>query len=356
MASTDTHPADDDRARARSAFLAAVGMSGAPLDPLPVDASFRRYFRLAGSAPPMLLMDAPPPKEDIRPFLRIARHLAGLGLSPPAIHEADEISGFALIEDFGEGTYTRLLDAGANAGPLFGAATDALATLHTHPNGAAIDVPAYDEARLLDEIAELPDWYGMAVTGRSVAPEPRSQFVEAWRNLLSSLPPTQTGLVLLDYHVDNLMLAPGRAGAAACGLLDFQDARRGPLPYDLMTLLRNERRGIDPAISDALYDRYTAAARPDDPEAFGIWYRVLAAQRYCKVLGRFARLTLRDGRDGYLRYLPRVVALLAGSLEAEPLLAEVEASLVAMLPGWQAPPPNNPAALRQRVALAARGA
>src|ERR1700721_2218252 len=130
---------DDSRARARSAFLTDTGHATVALDALPVDASFRRYFRLRGAGRPMLLMDAPPPKEDVRPFIRIARHLTGLGLSAPEIYEFDEAEGFALIEDFGEATYTRLLDAGAAEGPLFHAATEALVTLHTPAEGVAVE-------------------------------------------------------------------------------------------------------------------------------------------------------------------------------------------------------------------------
>ncbi len=351
LATAEPSPSDE-RAAARGTFLKDVGRADATLSPLPVDASLRRYFRLAGSVPPLLLMDAPPPHEKIGPFVRIARHLAALGLSPPRIYELDEAAGFALIEDFGEGTYTRLLDGGADAAPLFAAATDALVLLHGAQHGAKVPVPAYDEAKLLEEASELADWYALAVTARPVPPDARAAFMAAWSDLLRGLPPVETGLVLLDYHVDNLMLVAGRTGPAACGLLDFQDARIGPLPYDLMTLLRNERRGIDPALSHALLDRYVAAARPSDPEAFGLWYRVLAAQRYTKVLGRFARLTLRDGRNGYLRYLPRVVRLLAEVLDEEPALAQVRQQLRAMLPDWQSWPPDDPDALRQRVALA----
>jgi len=354
---SDTPP-PDNRDLARAGFLRRTGRKYAELRPLPVDASFRRYFRLAGSQPPVLLMDAPPPREDVRPFIRIARHLAGLGLSPPCIHEVDEAAGFAIIEDFGEGTYSRLLDRGMDAAPLFEAATDALVLLHTHPAGAAVDAPAYDTAKLLDEVGELPEWYGLAIAGTPLPPGESVAFLGLWRALLESMPPPEMGLVLLDYHVDNLMWLPGRSGAAASGLLDFQDARFGPKAYDLLTLLRNERRGIDPALSDALYARYMAAARPADPEGFGLWYRILAAQRYTKVVGRFARLTLRDNRDGYLRYLPRFTRLLADSFDGEPLLAPILAELDAMLPGWRRPPPDDAAALRhwvgrRRVASAA---
>lgn len=342
-----------DRAHARTAFLTQTGLAAATLEPLPVDASFRRYFRLRGGGRPMLLMDAPPPKEDVRPFIRIARHLIGLGLSAPEIYEFDEAEGFALIEDFGEATYTRLLNAGAAEGPLFHAATEALVTLHRNPDGVAVEALPYDRAKLLDEASELPEWYGLALTGRPLAGDAIATFTGLWGDLLDRLPPTEPALVLLDYHVDNLMQLPGRQGAASCGLLDFQDARIGARPYDLMTLLRNERRGIDPALSDALYDYYIAAVRPADADGFGLWYRVLAAQRYTKVLGRFARLTLRDSRDGYLRYLPRFAALLTEALDQEPLLAPIRAHLNAILPDWQRVPPDDPVGLRRRVASAA---
>ena len=338
----------DSRTEARSAFLAGAGLAAIQLQALPVDASFRRYFRLTGAGRPMLLMDAPPPKEDVRPFIRIARHLTGLGLSAPEIYEFNEEQGFALIEDFGEATYTRLLDAGAAEGALFLAATEALVLLHTHPQGAAVDAPPYDRAKLLDEASELPEWYGLALTGMPTPANAVAEFVGLWGDLLDRMPPSEPGLVLLDYHVDNLMRLDGRPGAAAAGLLDFQDAKIGPKPYDLLCLLRNERRGIDPALSDALYDHYIATARPSDADGFGLWYRVLAAQRYTKVLGRFARLTLRDHRDGYLRYMPRIAALLDEALDQEPLLGPIRDCLNAILPDWRTVPPNDPDGVRRR--------
>ena len=346
-----TFDATAARAKARTEFLSSHGLGGAVLDALPADASFRRYFRLMASQPPMLLMDAPPPKEDVRPFIRVARHLTGLGLSAPRIYEADVAHGFALIEDFGAGTYTRLLDSGADPEPLYRAATDALVVLHTHPDATAIDLSSYDRTRMLNEASELPDWYGLAIQG-PVPDDARENFIGLWGDLLAGLPPPENGVVLLDYHVDNLMRLEGRQGAAACGLLDFQDAVMGPKAYDLLCLLRNERRGMDPALSAALYAHYLAACPPADPDAFGVWYRVLAAQRYTKVVGRFARLTLRDGRDGYLKYLPRVLGLLSDALDGEPLLHAIRAQLNAMLPDWRTPPVDDPNALRARLAYA----
>ena len=348
---------DDPRSEGADRVLCRrVGRGGAKLDALPADASFRRYFRLTDAKPPMLLMDAPPPKEDVRPFIRVARHLLALGLSAPRIYDVDVAQGFALIEDFGDGTYSRLLDSGADPVPLYRAATDALILLHAHPDGAAYRGSAsYDTARLLSEASELPEWYGLAITGARLPPT-RDRISSpsgamCWPDAAAR---NRSGAARFPRRQFDAV-AGASTGAAACGLLDFQDALIGPKPYDLLCLLRNERRGMEPALSDALYAHYTARCPPADPDGFALWYRVLAAQRYAKVVGRFARLTLRDGRNGYLKYLPRFLMLLEAALADEPLLAPIRRQLDRILPDWKLSPPDNPAALRQRVAPARGG-
>ncbi|MEQ8666892.1 MAG: phosphotransferase [Rhodospirillales bacterium] len=319
------------RAGARKAFLDGAGWGDAPVEALPGDASFRRYFRLGGEQP-ALLMDAPPDKEDVRPYIRIARHLVGMGFSAPAILAADEDQGFCVIEDFGDATYTRLLAAGHDERKLYDLAVDVLAALHGTENASAIDLPTYDEQRLLDEAGLLVDWYLPALTGEDTPAGVRESYLDAWRSVLQALPPGPETLVLRDYHVDNLMLIDGREGLSSCGLLDFQDAVIGHPAYDLMSLLEDARRDIDDDLRDHLRQRY-AAARPEaaSPD-FEQWFTVLAAQRHAKVIGIFTRLKVRDGKPVYLPHIPRVLGLLRRALR-HPALAPVAGWCTDHMPG-----------------------
>jgi aminoglycoside/choline kinase family phosphotransferase len=312
---------DRARSRARTAFLAGAGWGEAAIEALPADASFRRYFRLSRAGDSRLLMDAPPAHENVRPYLRVAEHLLALGLSAPRVDHRDLAEGFLLIEDFGDDTFTRLLAAGAEERPLYEAAVEVLIALHQAPGAAAIELPRYDAGPLLEEAALLTDWYLPAKRGRPCPAATRVAYLEAWRAVFDALPPAQTSLVLRDFHVDNLMRLAGREGAAACGLLDFQDALIGPCAYDLMSLLEDARRDIAPSLAEAMLARYFAAFPALDRDGFMAWYGVLAAQRHAKVAGIFVRLKQRDGKAVYLQHIPRVVRLLAGHLEEPPLAA-----------------------------------
>lgn len=272
------------------------------------DASFRKYWRLeAPSGATAVIMDAPPTHENVRPFIHIARHLSSLGFSAPRIDHIDLDNGFLLLEDLGDGTYTRLLAEGKDEWMLYSLATDVLAEL----SAAALpsDVPPYDEHKLLSETALLPDWFLTSV-GASVSSQARSDWDQAWRQVLPVAHSVPSALVLRDYHVDNLLLLPERLGLSACGLLDFQDAVIGPLTYDIMSLMEDARRDIDPALVAAMKARFLVA-RPDlHEETFSASWAVMAAQRHAKVIGIFARLFKRDGKPGYLVHIPRVWRLL----------------------------------------------
>jgi aminoglycoside/choline kinase family phosphotransferase len=302
-----------DRLAQIAAFLAAAGWQEAPRRPLAADASFRRYERLAGPQGRAVLMDAPPPQENVAPFLAVARHLAALGYSAPRILAEDRTAGLLLLEDFGDDTFTRLLAAGAEEASLYRLAVDLLIDLHRHPRAAAIDLPPYDEARLLAEAALLTDWYLPAI-GVAVSPDAREEYQRHWRAAFAPLrdgPPT---LVLRDYHVDNLMRLPGRAGVTACGLLDFQDAVLGPAAYDLVSLLEDARRDITPSVVATMFERYVAAFPALDRAGFEAAYAVLGAQRNAKIIGIFTRLMARDGKPHYLGHISRVWRLLEGDL------------------------------------------
>lgn len=312
-----------DRKASIERFLADSGWEGCARRPLPVDCSFRRYERLScddGRA--ALLMDAPPPVEDVRPFVRMARHLRRLGVSVPEVMAADENDGFLVIEDFGDDTYTRLLARGADETALYTVAVDVLVHLQARPGAADIDLPAYDTAKLLEEAFLFTDWYLPAVTGQPTEPAARDAFEAAWRSAIELCAGGPGTLVLRDFHVDNLMLLPDRQGIAACGLLDFQDAVIGHPAYDLVSLLEDARRDIAEDLQAEMRQRYFAARRGLDRGAFLTAYGILGAQRHTKVLGIFARKAVRDGMPAYMCHVPRLWRLLESHL-AEPALAPV---------------------------------
>ena len=316
-------PADDSaRLSSRKTFLTAAGWADAKLEPFAEDASFRRYFRLRRGSETLLLMDAPPPHERVAPFADIAEHLLSLGLSAPVIHARDDVDGWLLIEDFGDSTFTRLLADGHEEAPLYMRACEALIALHQHPDAAAVDVPSYSSDVLVNEANLLVDWHFRAVRGELLDDVARRAYEKAWRDVIAALPALPQTLVLRDYHVDNLMLLSARDSVRACGLLDFQDALIGSPAYDFASLVEDARRTVSAPLVTRLWDQYLAAFPQLDREVFAAWFRLLAAQRHAKVAGIFVRLRDRDGKDGYIRHIPRVVAYLAEHL-CHPQLAPV---------------------------------
>jgi aminoglycoside/choline kinase family phosphotransferase len=313
-------------------FLRQSGWSGAERSPLPGDASFRRYHRIRDANRRAMLMDAPPPKEDVRPFLHLARHLAKLGLSAPAILAEDSSQGFLLLEDFGDATFTRQLQAGASERRLYELAVDVLAALHKMPNAIPPGLPPYDDERLLAEAMLLTDWYMPEILGRPTPDEVRASYASLWTQLFPLARQVPDTLVLRDYHVDNLMTLEGRASIAACGLLDFQDAVAGPLSYDLVSLVEDARRDLSPGLAQAMVARYLDQMPGLDASRLATSMAVLGAQRHCKVIGIFTRLMRRDGKPGYLVHIPRLWRLVEGSLAAEPRLAPLGAWLARHLP------------------------
>ncbi len=319
---------DPARAAAVADFLAATPWAGAARAALAGDASNRRYERLshptAGAA---VLMDAPPDRgEDVRPFADITGRLRGAGLSAPAIHACDPDRGFLLLEDLGDAVFARVLERSAGMeDALYAAAVDLLAGLSARPD-LAEGLPPYDADRLRAEAALALDWYLPAATGGAAAD--RDAFLDL---VTEACAPALSGprvLTLRDYHAENLLWLPDRAGAARVGLLDYQDALAGHPAYDLVSLLEDARRDTAPALRTAMIARF-AAHRPVPGLAEA--YAALGAQRNLKILGIFARLWLRDGKPGYLDLLPRVWNHLQNDL-AHPRLAALRARVQASLP------------------------
>lgn len=317
-------------------FLAQAGWQQAERQALPGDASTRRYIRLNLDGRPAMLMDAPPPREKVDAFHDIGGLLAGLGLSTPDFLAVDRDKGFLLLEDFGDRTFTNELADGRDEAALYALAIDTLIALHRRWQERAdvtdgIAVPLYSDRILLEEVSRFADWYLPEALGAQQAAALKDEFLALWRALLPGARAMPDSLVLRDYHVDNLMVLPGRDGVQACGLLDFQDAVVGPLTYDLMSLLRDVRRDVTPAVAEAAIKRYLAAF-PELPEsAFQESFAVMSAQRNVKILGNFTRLLIRDGKANYLQFIPRTWRLIEEALE-HPALCDLRAWFDEKLP------------------------
>jgi aminoglycoside/choline kinase family phosphotransferase len=319
-----------ERDAAIADFLAAAGWGATRPAPLAADASFRRYYRLRDRKRRAVLMDAPPPYEDVRPYVAVAEILRGHGFSAPQIFAEDADLGLLLIEDFGDDTYTRLLARGADESELYTLAIDTLVALQ-RAVAAPPDLPPYDEAAFLREASLLVEWYAPSLLGAPLSAALCEEYLALWRAALPLAADGATTLVLRDYHVDNLMLLPGRAGVQGCGLLDFQDALSGPTGYDLVSLLKDARRDVPAALREAMTERYLAAFPAVDRTVFRRAAAILAAQRNAKIIGIFTRLWLRDGKPQYLHHIPRVWRLLEADLR-EPALHKLARWLDRHLP------------------------
>ncbi len=332
-----------ERARAIAKFLAAAGWADAERQQIAADASFRRYERLWRDGASRVLMDAPPPRENVRAFERIARSLIDLGLSAPRAFEVDEAAGLMLLEDFGDRTFTRALAEDADEAALYRLAIDSLIALHQRWQPVPeVTPPPYDDARLVEEALLLPDWFLPALRGEPVPGPVRAAYIESWRAALTRAHAVPDCLVLRDYHVDNLMLLEGREGIAACGLLDFQDAAIGPVAYDVVSLLEDARRDLGAGVAAEMLTRYLDAFPELDRARFMESYAVLGAQRAAKIVGIFTRLSRRDGKDQYLHHIPRVWRILTAGLE-HPALAPVKAWFDREVPAAEREsPPSRP--------------
>jgi aminoglycoside/choline kinase family phosphotransferase len=296
-----------DREREIRAFLTAHGFGEARRVALAGDASVRRYERLGGPRP-AILMDCPPGTLDVGPFLAVQGRLAELDLSVPEVVAADRERGLVLLEDLGDDTFTSLLGARADEVPFYGAAVDLLAELQGRASHDGL--PPYDDAKLMAELELLLAW------ATPDLPEPaQAAFRKGWREILPGARVGATCLVYVDYHADNLLWLGNRVGHRRVGLLDFQDARAGPPAYDLVSLLEDARRHVPPDLAQRMIERYLALRRDLPRGAFHRSYAILGAQRNSKILGLFRRLALRDGKRQYLDYLPRVDAHLRRDLD-----------------------------------------
>ena len=293
-------------------------------------------------------MDASRVLDSVAPFIRIGGHLRQLGFSAPEIFSRDEAAGLLLLEDFGDATFARLLEKSCSSRgneaqikignrqsaignklepshvgcydseQLFTLATDFLVALHRHPRAVPENLRPYSPDQMLDDLELFLEWRAPVIPGAA-----KEEFRAAWRAALPLAHRVPESLLLRDYHAANLMLLPERAGIRRAGLLDFQDAYRGPVTYDLVSLLEDARRDVPEALLEKMLSRYAAQFPALDKTLFETSLAVLAALRHTRVLAIFERLAHRDGREEYRRlHSPRVKRLLQRALR-HPALAAV---------------------------------
>lgn len=309
-----------------TAFLDRAGWGGANIDPIPGDASFRRYFRVGEGDRRAMLMHAPPPHEDPRPFLDVAQWLSAHGHRAPQILSEDAARGWVLTEDFGNDRMRDWLDDNPHGEhATYAEAIDALVRLHQSPAGP---FAPYDMAVYRREADLLTEWYCPAMDLAVDADAYRAAWDEALAPLLRRQQPGVT--VLRDYHAENIMLiSPDSMGQGSQGLIDFQDALVGHPAYDLVSLLQDARRDVSTELEQAMLGRYLAAT--DAPDTFAADYALLGAQRNAKIVGIFTRLARRDGKPRYLSLIPRVWQAMERDL-AHPALAPVADWFAANIP------------------------
>ena len=283
------------------------------LAPASSDASFRRYFRASFEDRTLIAMDAPPSHEDCRPFLHVARLFEHAGVHVPHVHAEDLEQGFLLLSDLGSTTYLDALNEG-NARELYGAATRALIRIQLASSEQ--ELPAYDEALLLKEMRLFPEWYVRKHLGIEFTDAQSSRLETVFSRIVANNLAQPRVYVHRDYHSRNLMVAEPNPG-----IIDFQDAVYGQITYDPVSLFKDayvkwdEELVIDWLI--AYWERARRAGLPVQQD-FGEFYRdfeLMGVQRHLKVLGIFARLYHRDGKEGYLKDMPLVMEYLRTACE-----------------------------------------
>jgi aminoglycoside/choline kinase family phosphotransferase len=311
----------------------AQGLAPETLRLASADASFRRYLRIDGAAGSRIIMDAPPDKEDCRPFVQVAQLMREAGLNAPQVLDWDQPQGFMLLTDLGSRTMIEVVDRehpDANR-ELYMRAVDALVAWQSASRPGVL--PPYDRALLARELALFPDWYiakhrGVAVEGKLRETLQRMFELVIERNLASP-----SVYVHRDFMPRNLMI-PADAAETRLGVLDFQDAVYGPITYDIACLMRDAFLSWDEEFVLDITVRYWQKAQkaglPVDAD-FGEFYRAvewMGLQRHLKVAGIFARLTLRDGKPKYLADAPRFIAYIRATAsryrELAPLLAVID--------------------------------
>jgi aminoglycoside/choline kinase family phosphotransferase len=314
---------DDHRLEALGHWLRNdLNYSVETIRPASGDASFRRYFRVGIDGVSYIAMDAPPSRENVRPFLAVAALLRKVGVQVPEVFAEDLAQGFLLLSDFGPRSYLDELNP-ESADRLYGDALDTLLRIQQAIDPETAGLPPYDERLLRAELHIFREWFLAGLLGLAPTAPESALMDEVWRLLVAAALEQPRVCVHRDYHSRNLMVTECRNP----GVLDFQDAVIGPVTYDLVSLLRDCYVAWPKPRLDAWLESYRlnldgiGMAGSDDPERFRRWFDLMGLQRHLKAIGIFARLKLRDGKPGYLKDIPRTLGYVAEVCGNYPQLA-----------------------------------
>lgn len=290
-------------------FLEQCGWGDADAAPFLADFSPRRYARLTkNSGTTAILMDADG-NQKTPEFIEVAGVLRSLSLSTPEIYAANPDQGLVLLEDFGRQNFGRMLDAGAEAKPLYKRAVDVLVHLHRNfsdAQKAALDLPAFGGALFASQVELFLDVYFPYVKERDATRDEGEAFRDAWKQVLKGVEALPQTLLLRDFMPDNLMDLPHRTGVQSVGLLDFQDAGFGPIAYDLASLCEVVRRETDQNLLNEMIAYYHQQAKPKlSLQELTQACHVLAAQRHLRILGILVRAAA-NGQPEKLQFMPRI--------------------------------------------------
>jgi N-acetylmuramate 1-kinase len=310
-----------------AAFLAEHGYQRARAEPIASDADLRRYLRLTGGPHPALLMDAAP--QQVAPFLRIAAHLAGAGISVPTIFAASASDGLVLEEDFGDELFHTAMRT-RSPELLFDAAIDVLVEMQRPAPPA--DLPDWDAPTMAQTaLATIFDWWWPATFGAAAPDAARREFAAALDTVLAPVASGPHCFVHRDFFVGNLLWLPDRTGLRRVGVIDFQGASIGHPAYDLVSLIQDSRRVIPADLAERSVARYLAARPELDPDEFRAALAACAAQRHLRIVGQWVRLARRDGKPNYLPYGPHTWRLLEAAL-TQPAAAPLAAAMDRWIP------------------------
>ena len=291
--------------------------------PASSDASFRRYFRAWIDGDSFIVMDAPPPHEDVRPFVHISGLLREAGIQAPRIHAQNVQHGFLLLDDFGKTCYLDKLDADCADG-LYGDALASLERMQCGVDVATCGLPPYDEALLRTEMNLFGDWFIRRLLDFEPVRSEVAVLEKTWTLLAESALEQPRVCVHRDYHSRNLMVTE----RGNPGVLDFQDAVIGPISYDLVSLLRDCYIAWPQSRVEAWVGEYhlrlvdKGLAEPGEDDRFTRWFDWMGVQRHLKAIGIFSRLKLRDDKSGYLGDIPRTLSYVTSVCERYPDLAD----------------------------------